>query len=434
MRRSDSGRWLDTHLVTVVAAAGALPALRVPGVWLLLCAAVAAVLVGVSSVRGRAATTGTADLVVLPGRVAGRLALGCLNPINWLKVLLGALASLAVGAVAGALIAAARWLAVEGPDGILAAARLGAWAHAPRYGAAFACYLLLSGVGRTHDQRVAALYRRTRRLREVALVALTAVVVGAFAMVTLAGPASDVGFARADDGLGWVPPGLRTVTDGLRDDMVKAELDGVTRLSERRRRGALDRRVHRGQLARRARRRDVDRRSGACARPAVDRGGGARRAQPARAVGGGDPDHGGARRRAPRRPPRAAHRRADHRRQHPARTLARRTAMAVDDRTRRRHRSSAHLLRPHAVLGAEVPARPPGVTASRSETGGRSVAGMTDEVHHHPIPRSWHDAEVQTEEFQALLRQYDNDYQKAVDAWKRGEVGDPKQGGNANPM
>jgi hypothetical protein len=62
------------------------------------------------------------------------------------------------------------------------------------------------------------------------------------------------------------------------------------------------------------------------------------------------------------------------------------------------------------------------------------VVSVTDEVHHHPIPRTWHDAEVQTEEFQALLRQYHGDYQKAVDAWRRGEVGDPKQGGNANPM
>jgi hypothetical protein len=59
---------------------------------------------------------------------------------------------------------------------------------------------------------------------------------------------------------------------------------------------------------------------------------------------------------------------------------------------------------------------------------------MTEQPHKHPIPRTWHDAEVQTEEFQGLLKKYDNDYQKAVDAWVRGEVGDPKEGGNANPM
>ena len=34
---------------------------------------------------------------------------------------------------------------------------------------------------------------------------------------------------RDSDGLGWVPPGLRTSVDGMRDDLVDAELEGVTR-------------------------------------------------------------------------------------------------------------------------------------------------------------------------------------------------------------
>ena len=179
--------------------------------------------------RGRAATKGSADVVVVPARATGRLLLGCVNPLNWLKVLLGACASLTVGALTGAVIAAARWVAIEGPEGALAAARSGAWAHAPSYGAVFACYLLLSGVGRTHERRALALYRRTRRLPEVALVAMTVLLVAASLALALAGPRSDVGFVRGSDGLGWVPPGLRTVTDGLRDDIVNAELDGVTR-------------------------------------------------------------------------------------------------------------------------------------------------------------------------------------------------------------
>ncbi len=228
IRRSDSGRWLDLHLLTILAAAGALPALRVPAAWLLVCAMVGAVLVGVSSAHRQSATKGTADVVVLPARVAGRLALGCINPINWLKVLLGAIASLVAGALAGGLVAAARWLALDGPEGILAAARMGAWTHAARYGAVFACYLLLSGVGDTHERRAVALYRRAHRLREVALVGITALLVIASVTVTLAGPRSDLGFAHADDGLGWVPPGLRTIVDQGRDDLVRAELDGVT--------------------------------------------------------------------------------------------------------------------------------------------------------------------------------------------------------------
>ena len=310
---------------------------------------------GVSSVRGRAATTGTADLVVLPGRVAGRLALGCLNPVNWLKVLLGALASLAVGAVAGALIAAARWLAVEGPDGVLAVARLGVWSHAPRYGAAFARDLLLSGFGHSHDQRVTALYRRTRRLREAALVGLTAVVVGAFVMVALAGPGSDVRFARADDGLGWVPPGLRTVTDGLRDDMVKAELDGVKGClsgdaegrwtAEYTAANSLDEPDVATLIADPAR--APDQPSIAAAALAADNQL-APWVEAIRIMVGSDVvllvDRHGLPTDAPITDANTLRG-----------TRARRTGMAVDGRTRRRHRGSAHLLRPHAVLGPSGP-------------------------------------------------------------------------------
>jgi hypothetical protein len=38
----------------------------------------------------------------------------------------------------------------------------------------------------------------------------------------------NVGFVRDSDGLGWVPPGLRTSVDGLRDGIVDTELDGIT--------------------------------------------------------------------------------------------------------------------------------------------------------------------------------------------------------------
>jgi len=55
---------------------------------------------------------------------------------------------------------------------------------------------------------------------------------------------------------------------------------------------------------------------------------------------------------------------------------------------------------------------------------------MSDEKH---VPRTWHDTYIETEEFQALLEQYPT-YQGAVDAWERGERGDPKEGRNANPM
>ena len=226
--RSDSGRRLDTHLLTILAVALALPALRLPVAWLAVCAITAIVLIAVDPARGRATQKGSADLVVVPARAAGQLLRGCINPLNWLKLLLGALGSFAAGALAGAVIAAARWMAIEGPDGLLAATRMGAWAHAPTYSAVFACYLLLSGVGRTHERRAVALYRRTRKVPEVALAGFTVVLVVASVVLAAAGPRVGVGVVRGSDGLGWVPPGLRTLADGLRDDAVTAELDAVT--------------------------------------------------------------------------------------------------------------------------------------------------------------------------------------------------------------
>ena len=100
--RSDSGRRLEAHLLSVLAAAVALPALRAPVTWLMVCATVAIVLVAADTATGRAKATGAADVVVVPARAVGRVLLGFVNPINWLKVLLGALGSLAVGALAGA--------------------------------------------------------------------------------------------------------------------------------------------------------------------------------------------------------------------------------------------------------------------------------------------------------------------------------------------
>jgi len=59
--------------------------------------------------------------------------------------------------------------------------------------------------------------------------------------------------------------------------------------------------------------------------------------------------------------------------------------------------------------------------------------GCTNTSNEKHIPRTWHDSYIQTEEFQALVKKYPT-YQEAVDAWVRGERGDPKEGGNANPM
>jgi hypothetical protein len=225
--RGDSGRWLEGHLLTILALAASAPAVQAPALWVTVCAIAALVMLGIGSVRGQVATKGSADVVVVPGRVAGRLVLGVINPVNWLKVLLGALAALAFGVVGSATLAALRWLLAHGTEGILAAARTGAWAHALTWAAVFACVVLLRGVGRTSQRRAAALWRVTRRLPEFAVAGLAVGALVLCAVVTVAGPGSDLAFLHGSDGLGWVPSGLRSDVDGWRDDAVHEEIDGV---------------------------------------------------------------------------------------------------------------------------------------------------------------------------------------------------------------
>ena len=226
--RSDSGRWLDAHLLTILATVAAVPALRIPAAWAIACSIAALVMLAIGSVKGQVKQKGSADVVVVPARVVGRMLLGAINPINWLKVVLGALAALAVGALAAGVSAGAQWLVVHGTDGILAAMRMGAWAHGLTYGAFAACVLLLRGGGRTAYRRSNALHRVSRRIPEAAVAGLTACAVIAFGSLALAGPNVAVSFLRAHAGLGWVPAGLRADVDGLRDEIVTNELDATT--------------------------------------------------------------------------------------------------------------------------------------------------------------------------------------------------------------
>jgi hypothetical protein len=228
--RSDSGRWLDRHCFVILCAAAALPALRLPGEWLIMCAVVTVVFLGIDAVRGhdeKKTEQGSADVVVVPARFAGKIALGFVNPLNWLKLLMGALIALGAGALAGALIAALRWLTTEGTDGVFAAARMGAWDHAARYGAVVGCFLLLVGGKHTRLTRAAVLRRVTTRLPEAAVAGVTVCAVVLFGTFVLAVPNSSGGVFTGDDGLAWVPPGLRTSVNSLRDDVVRAELTAV---------------------------------------------------------------------------------------------------------------------------------------------------------------------------------------------------------------
>ena len=159
--RSDSGRWLDAHLLTILATVAAVPALRIPAAWVIACSIAALVMLAIGSIKGQVKEKGSADVVVVPTRVVGRMLLGAINPLNWLKVLLGALAALTVGALAAAVIAGAQWLVAHGTDGILAAMRMGAWAHALTYAAFAAC---VSAAARRQAHRRSARQRAAPRV------------------------------------------------------------------------------------------------------------------------------------------------------------------------------------------------------------------------------------------------------------------------------
>jgi hypothetical protein len=51
-----------------------------------------------------------------------------------------------------------------------------------------------------------------------------------------------------------------------------------------------------------------------------------------------------------------------------------------------------------------------------------------------PRPGSWAAVDQDSARFRGLLEEYDNDYQKATDAYLRGEEPTERGGGSANPM
>jgi hypothetical protein len=57
-----------------------------------------------------------------------------------------------------------------------------------------------------------------------------------------------------------------------------------------------------------------------------------------------------------------------------------------------------------------------------------------EKTHHH-VAGSWNEVDQDSQRFRALLHKYHNDYQKATDAYLRGEEADPSEaGGSENPM
>ena len=91
-------------------------------------------------------------------------------------------------------------------------------------------------------------------------------------------------------------------------------------------------------------------------------------------------------------------------------------------RSRARHRN----VNAYLPLGASRKQAGSGTLARRERNAvGRRFDGTYCSTHDRappeaPVPRTWHDGYIEnTQQFQALLRKYDNDFQKAVNAWLR---------------
>lgn len=213
---------VDRYLLDLGAVAVATGALVTPWVWMF----VVAVATGLAMAHRGAAAAGARPRA-LAGRFA-RWALGWLRPrtLVWAAVLAVRVAVVAV--LVPALLCAAWWLVREGVAGTLLAARLGVWRHGFRVGAAAICYLLVAGVGDAHDRRAAAVRRLRGRVGTPATAVAALGTALAASLVVVAAPRAGAGRLAGDDGLGWLPPRLRDEADGVRDDVVAAELHAAS--------------------------------------------------------------------------------------------------------------------------------------------------------------------------------------------------------------
>lgn len=220
-RRGWAGR-AERRLSDVLALAGASGALIVPWLWLIAVAASCLVIGAVRSVAA-ARRSVAFGIVVLPGRAVRRVA-RLLRPRSLGRLPLITLRTILAAVVLPAAVAAAVWVVDHGSDGVVAAARLAAWQSGFRVLAAVLCLMMLAGVGETRARRAARLRRATASWPDAGVVAFAAGALALAVAVVAAGPRVSGGILSGDDGLGWVPARFRPAVDGVRDDVVAAEL------------------------------------------------------------------------------------------------------------------------------------------------------------------------------------------------------------------
>jgi len=222
VRRRGLAGTAERRLSDVLALAGASGALIAPWPWLLAVTGLCVIVGAVRSVATRGGSV-TLGIVALPGLAARRVA-RLLRPRSLARLPVITVKTILAALVLPAAVAAAVWVVERGADGALAAARLAAWQSGLRVLAALLCLMMLAGVGETRTRRAARLRRATASWPDTAVVALAAGALALALAVVAVGPRVSGGILTGDDGLAWLPTPLRPVADGVRDDVVAAEL------------------------------------------------------------------------------------------------------------------------------------------------------------------------------------------------------------------
>ena len=222
VRRRGLAGTAERRLSDVLALAGASGALIAPWLWLLTVTGVCIVVGAARAVAAhrRSVAHGIAALPARTVRRAARL----LRPRSLARLPVITVKTILAALVLPAAVAATVWVIERGADGLAAAARLAAWQSGLRVLAAVLCLMMLAGVGETRARRAARLRRATASWPDRAVVALAAGALALALAVVAAGPRGSGGILTGHDGLAWVPAPLRPAAEGVRDDVVTAEL------------------------------------------------------------------------------------------------------------------------------------------------------------------------------------------------------------------
>ncbi|MGH9231469.1 MAG: hypothetical protein ACRD07_22545, partial [Acidimicrobiales bacterium] len=222
VRRRGWAGTAERRLSDVLALAGASGALIVPWPWLIAVGASCVVIGALRSVAGQRRSV-VSGMVALPVRAARRVA-RLLRPRSLARLPVITVRTVLAAVVLPAAVAAIVWAVDHGADGVVAAARLAAWESGLRVLAAVLCLMMLAGVGDTRARRAAQLRRATASWPDVGVVTLAGGALALAVAVVAVAPRVSGGILTGHDGLAWVPPRLRPAVDGVRDDVVAAEL------------------------------------------------------------------------------------------------------------------------------------------------------------------------------------------------------------------